>query len=164
MSTNVLRTADGWWVVRDSRAVRIDTKVRHHPPPNCWPTATPYERPPRAARREYPGRRPRGPLSPVTTPCRVVAQMVNYRSHARDSGFSGDIPATFFRKASGSSLRPRRRRRPSLPRELPRLRGRTRPRHAGSRCPWAPWWRSGTRRRTSRGSSSPTTSARGTYS
>ncbi|MFJ5304680.1 fumarylacetoacetate hydrolase family protein [Streptomyces sp. NPDC088350] len=42
------------------------------------------------------------PLSPVTTPCRVVAQMVNYRSHARDSGFRGDIPTTFFRKASGS--------------------------------------------------------------
>jgi 2-keto-4-pentenoate hydratase/2-oxohepta-3-ene-1,7-dioic acid hydratase in catechol pathway len=28
--------------------------------------------------------------------------MVNYRSHARDSGFTGDIPATFFRKTSGS--------------------------------------------------------------
>jgi 2-keto-4-pentenoate hydratase/2-oxohepta-3-ene-1,7-dioic acid hydratase in catechol pathway len=41
-------------------------------------------------------------LPPVTTPCRVVAQMVNYRSHARDSGFTGDIPPTFFRKASGS--------------------------------------------------------------
>ncbi|GGN94860.1 fumarylacetoacetate (FAA) hydrolase [Streptomyces albiflavescens] len=41
-------------------------------------------------------------LSPVTTPCRVVAQMVNYHSHARDSGFTGDIPPAFFRKASGS--------------------------------------------------------------
>lgn len=28
--------------------------------------------------------------------------MVNYRSHARDSGFTGDIPPAFFRKASGS--------------------------------------------------------------
>lgn len=27
MSTNVLRTADGWWVVRDARAVRIETKA-----------------------------------------------------------------------------------------------------------------------------------------
>ena len=27
MSTNVLRTLDGWWVVRAERAVRIDTKA-----------------------------------------------------------------------------------------------------------------------------------------
>ncbi len=41
--------------------------------------------------------------SPVTTPCRVVAQMVNYRSHARESGFDPDaVLPTFFRKASGS--------------------------------------------------------------
>lgn len=46
--------------------------------------------------------------SPVTTPCRVVAQMVNYRSHARDSGFNPDaVPPTFFRKASGSVTGPR---------------------------------------------------------
>ncbi|MFD0524274.1 fumarylacetoacetate hydrolase family protein [Paractinoplanes durhamensis] len=42
-------------------------------------------------------------LSPVTTPARVVAQMVNYRTHAVDSGFDPDrVPAAFFRKASGS--------------------------------------------------------------
>lgn len=45
--------------------------------------------------------------SPVTRPCRVVAQMVNYRSHARDSGFDPDaVPITFFRKASGSITGP----------------------------------------------------------
>lgn len=27
MSTNVLRTADGWWVVRGERAVPVDTKA-----------------------------------------------------------------------------------------------------------------------------------------
>jgi 2-keto-4-pentenoate hydratase/2-oxohepta-3-ene-1,7-dioic acid hydratase in catechol pathway len=42
------------------------------------------------------------PLSPVTTPCRVVAQAVNYRSHARESGFGEDPPAVFFRKSSTS--------------------------------------------------------------
>ena len=42
------------------------------------------------------------PLSPVTTPCRVVAQAVNYRSHARESGFGEDPPAVFFRKSSAS--------------------------------------------------------------
>ena len=42
-------------------------------------------------------------LSPVTAPARVVAQMVNYRSHAIDSGFDPDaVPPAFFRKASHS--------------------------------------------------------------
>jgi 2-keto-4-pentenoate hydratase/2-oxohepta-3-ene-1,7-dioic acid hydratase in catechol pathway len=41
-------------------------------------------------------------LSPITTPCRVVAQAVNYRGHARESGFGEDPPAVFFRKSSGS--------------------------------------------------------------
>ncbi|MFD0852218.1 fumarylacetoacetate hydrolase family protein, partial [Actinomadura adrarensis] len=46
-------------------------------------------------------------LSPVTSPCRVVAQMVNYRSHAVDSGFDPDrVPPAFFRKTSGSITGP----------------------------------------------------------
>ena len=45
-------------------------------------------------------------LSPVTTPCRVVAQAVNYRSHARESGFGEEPPAVFFRKSSGSICGP----------------------------------------------------------
>jgi 2-keto-4-pentenoate hydratase/2-oxohepta-3-ene-1,7-dioic acid hydratase in catechol pathway len=40
--------------------------------------------------------------SPVTTPCRVVAQAVNYRGHAQESGFGEDPPAVFFRKSSTS--------------------------------------------------------------
>jgi 2-keto-4-pentenoate hydratase/2-oxohepta-3-ene-1,7-dioic acid hydratase in catechol pathway len=40
--------------------------------------------------------------SPVTTPCRVVAQAVNYRSHARDTGGGEEPPAVFFRKSSAS--------------------------------------------------------------
>jgi 2-keto-4-pentenoate hydratase/2-oxohepta-3-ene-1,7-dioic acid hydratase in catechol pathway len=40
--------------------------------------------------------------SPVTTPCRVVAQAVNYRSHARDTGGGEDPPPVFFRKSSAS--------------------------------------------------------------
>jgi 2-keto-4-pentenoate hydratase/2-oxohepta-3-ene-1,7-dioic acid hydratase in catechol pathway len=112
MSTNVLRTTDGWWVVhpqvRDSApaertpaacAVRIETKAE----------TTAELLADRAAVREAAASAETGTpvadlvaLSPVTTPCRVVAQMVNYRSHARDSGFTGEVPATFFRKASGS--------------------------------------------------------------
>ncbi|GHJ35596.1 fumarylacetoacetate hydrolase family protein [Streptomyces sp. TS71-3] len=104
MTTNVLRTAEGWWVVRDDRAVLADTKA----------TTTAELIADRAAVEE--AAHSGGPgtpvmdlrvLSPVTTPCRVVAQMVNYHSHARDSGFTGDIPPTFFRKASGSVSGPR---------------------------------------------------------
>src|SRR5271157_2010217 len=46
-------------------------------------------------------------LSPVTAPARVVAQAVNYRSHAIDSGFDPDtVPPAFFRKASHSITGP----------------------------------------------------------
>ncbi|MEU5293271.1 fumarylacetoacetate hydrolase family protein [Streptomyces phaeochromogenes] len=103
MSTNVLRTADGWWVVRDTRAVRIETKAVTTADLLADLAAV------RETVREAAASGDTGTavadlvaLSPVTTPCRVVAQMVNYRSHARDSGFTGDIPPTFFRKASGS--------------------------------------------------------------
>jgi 2-keto-4-pentenoate hydratase/2-oxohepta-3-ene-1,7-dioic acid hydratase in catechol pathway len=40
--------------------------------------------------------------SPVTTPCRVVAQAVNYRGHAQESGIGDSPPAVFFRKSSAS--------------------------------------------------------------
>ncbi|MCT9143600.1 fumarylacetoacetate hydrolase family protein [Streptomyces violarus] len=99
MSTNVLRTADGWWVALGDRAVPVATKA----------VTTAELLADRAAVREAALSGEAGtpvadlaPLSPVTIPCRVVAQMVNYRSHARDSGFTGDIPPAFFRKASGS--------------------------------------------------------------
>ena len=46
-------------------------------------------------------------LSPVTAPARIVAQAVNYRSHATDSGYDPDtVPAAFFRKASHSLTGP----------------------------------------------------------
>ncbi|AVH57633.1 MULTISPECIES: fumarylacetoacetate hydrolase family protein [Streptomyces] len=111
MSTNVLRTADGWWVVRDERAVRIETKaVTTAELLADLPHARLRSRggAPTAVREAAASDESGTPvadlvaLPPVTTPCRVVAQMVNYRSHAKDSGFTGDIPPTFFRKASGS--------------------------------------------------------------
>ncbi|MYS88731.1 fumarylacetoacetase, partial [Streptomyces sp. SID5464] len=94
MSTNVLRTADGWWVVRCDRAVPVETKA----------VTTAELLADRAAVHEAASSDESGTpvadlvaLSPVTSPCRVVAQMVNYRSHARDSGFKGEIPPAFFR-------------------------------------------------------------------
>jgi 2-keto-4-pentenoate hydratase/2-oxohepta-3-ene-1,7-dioic acid hydratase in catechol pathway len=42
-------------------------------------------------------------VSPITAPCRVVAQMTNFASHARDAGLiPATVPLTFFRKSSGS--------------------------------------------------------------
>jgi 2-keto-4-pentenoate hydratase/2-oxohepta-3-ene-1,7-dioic acid hydratase in catechol pathway len=44
-----------------------------------------------------------GLVSPVTAPCRVVAQMTNFASHVKGAGMDPKtIPLTFFRKASGS--------------------------------------------------------------
>ena len=46
-------------------------------------------------------------ISPVTAPCRVVAQMTNFSSHVKDAGMDPkSIPLTFFRKASGSIIGP----------------------------------------------------------
>ena len=42
-------------------------------------------------------------LSPITTPCRVVAQLTNYASHVKDAGRNpATTPLAFFRRASGS--------------------------------------------------------------
>jgi 2-keto-4-pentenoate hydratase/2-oxohepta-3-ene-1,7-dioic acid hydratase in catechol pathway len=105
MSTNVARTHDGWWVENNGRLTRIETAA----------TTTGEliaDRP--AVEKTASNPEPEGPrledvdlLSPVTTPTRVVAQMVNYRTHARGSGFDPDaVPPAFFRKASGSVCGP----------------------------------------------------------
>ncbi|MCU7826752.1 fumarylacetoacetate hydrolase family protein [Kitasatospora sp. DSM 101779] len=105
MSIQVVRTTDGWWV--ESGTGRL-----HHVDTDADTTAGLLAD--RAAVQQAAARAAAAPdagpsareaelLSPVTTPCRVVAQMVNYRSHAVDSGFDPDtVPPAFFRKASGS--------------------------------------------------------------
>ena len=46
-------------------------------------------------------------LSPVTAPCRIVAQMTDYVAHVKDSGPDpATVPLTFFREASGSITGP----------------------------------------------------------
>lgn len=99
MTTTVLRTADAWYVQTDSGAVKIDTAA-----------ATTRElltdRAAIDAATSASGGVPVESLalvSPVTAPCRVVAQMTNYTSHVKDSNMDpATIPLTFFRKASGS--------------------------------------------------------------
>ena len=106
MTTDVLRADGAWWVVRGSRAARVDTTA----------TTTAELLADRAAINAAADGTDESfatdvsglPVeSPVTTPCRVVAQMVNYRSHAKESGFDpGRVQPTFFRKASGSVVGP----------------------------------------------------------
>jgi len=99
MSINIIRIADHWYVEKsDSTGTLIDT-----------PAATTAELlADRAAvdlavaadAAELPGGQRQ---APVTAPCRVVAQMTNFVSHIKDSGFNPDtVPMTFFRKTSHS--------------------------------------------------------------
>ncbi|WP_280247078.1 fumarylacetoacetate hydrolase family protein [Nocardia abscessus] len=99
MSISVLRTSDAWWVQTPAGAARIDTSA----------TTTKELLADRAAVEAARTATDVVPveslslISPVTAPCRVVAQMTNFVSHVKDSG--GDpatVPLTFFRKASGS--------------------------------------------------------------
>ena len=97
MSISVLRTAGAWYVQTAAGATRIDTGA----------TTTAGLLADRdaitAAAADTVPVESLSLVSPVTAPCRVVAQMTNYASHVRDSGMDpGTIPLTFFRKASGS--------------------------------------------------------------
>lgn len=99
MTLDVVRTADAWYLSTSDGAARIDTAA-----------ATTGEllddldavRAARTAKDLV----PLGSLalvSPVTAPCRVIAQMTNFASHAKDAGFDPEsIPLTFFRKSSAS--------------------------------------------------------------
>ena len=99
MTIAVLRTADGWWVRTDGGAARIGTSA----------ATTAELLADRAAVETARGSAPTSDiqsldlLSPVTKPCRVVAQMTNFASHVRDAGMDPkSIPLTFFRKSSAS--------------------------------------------------------------
>ncbi|WP_183099053.1 fumarylacetoacetate hydrolase family protein [Nocardioides pelophilus] len=104
MTASVLRTLDAtghstWWVQTAAGAVRIDTAA----------TTTAELLADRTAIDAAAGGADAVPVetlalvSPLTAPCRVVAQMTNFRSHVVDAGMKPDtVPMTFFRKSSGS--------------------------------------------------------------
>jgi 2-keto-4-pentenoate hydratase/2-oxohepta-3-ene-1,7-dioic acid hydratase in catechol pathway len=99
MTLAILRTADAWWVQTATGAAKIATSA----------ATTGQVLADRAAVDAAAHSRNTVPvenldlLSPVTAPCRVVAQMTNYASHVKDSGMDPKtIPLTFFRKTSGS--------------------------------------------------------------
>jgi 2-keto-4-pentenoate hydratase/2-oxohepta-3-ene-1,7-dioic acid hydratase in catechol pathway len=106
MSARLARTAEGWWAVTPTGLVRLGL-------PATTTARLLADREALAAAIEAAGSGDAVPaesldlLSPVTAPARVVAQAVNYRSHATDSGFDPDtVPAAFFRKASHSITGP----------------------------------------------------------
>ena len=112
MSARLARTADGWWAVTPAGLVRLGL-------PAATTAGLLADRAALAAAIEAAqaaaAAAPRDAvpaesldlLSPVTAPARVVAQAVNYRSHATDSGFDPDtVPPAFFRKASHSITGP----------------------------------------------------------
>ncbi|MFR9727715.1 fumarylacetoacetate hydrolase family protein [Saccharopolyspora sp. MS10] len=106
MSTSVLRTTDDWYVELPGtgRAVRVDTAARTTAELLADRAAVEAAAADDGEAVEVTALEL---VSPVTTPCRVVAQMVNYKSHARDSGMDPDeVLPTFFRKASHSVTGP----------------------------------------------------------
>ena len=99
MSTSVIRTSDAWWVKNADRATKIDTTAVTTGELLADRAAITAA----AASGDSVAVDGLDLVSPVTRPCRVVAQMTNFESHVRDSGMDPKtIPLTFFRKSSAS--------------------------------------------------------------
>jgi 2-keto-4-pentenoate hydratase/2-oxohepta-3-ene-1,7-dioic acid hydratase in catechol pathway len=99
MSLTVRRTAEAWYVATPAGAAKIATAAK----------TTAELLLDRAAITAASGSADTVPVtslalvSPVTAPCRVVAQMTNFASHVTDAGMNPEtVPLTFFRKTSGS--------------------------------------------------------------
>jgi 2-keto-4-pentenoate hydratase/2-oxohepta-3-ene-1,7-dioic acid hydratase in catechol pathway len=103
MIVSVLRTVDAWWVQTPTGAAKITTGA----------ATTAELLAGRAAIEAASHSSDTVPVdslqlvSPVTKPCRVVAQMTNFASHVKDAGMDPKtIPLTFFRKSSASITGP----------------------------------------------------------
>jgi 2-keto-4-pentenoate hydratase/2-oxohepta-3-ene-1,7-dioic acid hydratase in catechol pathway len=108
MTAQIARTADGWWAVTPAGLVRLDltaaTTAGLLADRGALATALDDAQ---ARQQDAVPAESLHLLSPVTAPARLVAQAVNYRSHAIDSGFDPDaVPPAFFRKASHSMTGP----------------------------------------------------------
>ena len=103
MTVSVLRTVDAWWVQTPTGAAKISTGA--HTTAELLADRAAIE-----AAAHSSDTVPVDSLrlvSPVTKPCRVVAQMTNFASHVRDAGMDPKtIPLTFFRKSSASITGP----------------------------------------------------------
>lgn len=103
MTISIYRTSDGWWAGAAGLAARIDTTATTTAELLADRVAIQTA----AASTQTVDAATLDLVSPVTAPCRLVAQMTNFASHVEDTG--GDptkVPLTFFRKASGSITGP----------------------------------------------------------
>ncbi|AKK26899.1 fumarylacetoacetate hydrolase family protein [Mycobacterium sp. EPa45] len=103
MSISVYRTVDGWWAGSADSVARVDTAA----------STTAQLLADRAALEAAGTSTDTVPtstlelLSPITAPCRVIAQMTNFASHVIDTGGNPKtVPLTFFRKSSASITGP----------------------------------------------------------
>jgi 2-keto-4-pentenoate hydratase/2-oxohepta-3-ene-1,7-dioic acid hydratase in catechol pathway len=108
MTARLARTAEGWWLVTPAGLVRLGLDA---PTTGALLADRPALDAAVGAAAGAEGAavpaRSLDLLSPVTAPARVVAQAVNYRSHAIESGLDPDkIPPVFFRKSSHSLTGP----------------------------------------------------------
>lgn len=98
MTLSVLRTAEAWWVRTAEGAARIHTSATTTAELLADRAAVTAARSGTAVPVDT-----LSLISPVTAPCRVVAQMTNFESHVRDAGMDPKtVPLTFFRKSSAS--------------------------------------------------------------
>jgi 2-keto-4-pentenoate hydratase/2-oxohepta-3-ene-1,7-dioic acid hydratase in catechol pathway len=103
MTVTVLRTVDAWWIQTPTGAAKINssaaTTAELLAGRAAIDAAVQSNDPVPVDSLEL--------VSPVTKPCRVVAQMTNYASHVKDAGMDPKtIPLTFFRKSSASITGP----------------------------------------------------------
>jgi 2-keto-4-pentenoate hydratase/2-oxohepta-3-ene-1,7-dioic acid hydratase in catechol pathway len=100
VSVDLVRSAEGWYVLRGSAAFAVQGEFE-----STAALMTTGMDAVRAANEEPADGTPAGDLallSPVTTPCRVLAQAVNYRGHAAQAGVRHGAQQVFFRKSSAS--------------------------------------------------------------
>lgn len=103
MTLNVVRTNHDWYLLTEAGAARIDTSAETTAELFSDLDAVYKAR----EAKEFSELANLELVAPVTTPCRVIAQMTNYVSHVTDVGLDpAGIPLTFFRKSSASITGP----------------------------------------------------------
>jgi len=99
MTLSVLHTADAWYLKTANGAAKIDTTATSTAVLLADRTAIEAA----ATSADTVAVDSLKLVSPVTRPCRVIAQMTNFESHVKDAGMDpASVPLTFFRKASAS--------------------------------------------------------------
>ena len=103
MSISIYRTPDAWWAGTADAVAKVETAAKTTA--HLLADRAAIER--AVASTETVAVKRLDLVSPVTAPCRVVAQMTNFASHVADTGGNPKtVPLTFFRKASASITGP----------------------------------------------------------